>query len=62
MERGPFFGASDVIVDCDSDEVSPVGLDCGCGKLAVNEKDVLFVAIWCYGASCNCEFVESLLT
>lgn len=62
MERGPFIRAIDVIVDCYRDKVSPVGLDCRCRKLAVDEKDVLFVTIWCYGASCDCEVIESLLT
>lgn len=61
MERSSFFGTDDGVFDCDSDGVAPVGFYCGAGKLAVDEEYVFLVAVWCFGASRNCEVVESLL-
>lgn len=62
MERGPFFRTGDGVVDCDGDDVAPVGFDCWSGELAVDEKCVFFIAVWCNGASRNCEIVDSFLT
>ena len=62
VQRGSFFGTGDVVVDCDGDDVAPVGFDCGPGKLSIDEECVFLVAIWRDGASRNRELVGSLLT
>ncbi len=62
MEPGAFFWTGDGIVDGDGDDISPVGFDCGTGKLAIDEDYVFLVAIRCYCASRNCEIVDPLLT
>ena len=62
MKSGAFFWTGDGIVDGDGDDVSPIGFDCGTGKLAIDENYVFLVAIWCYRASRNREIVDSLLT
>ena len=62
MERGPFFGIGNSIVDSDGDGVAPVSFDCRAGKLAVDEKYVFLVAVWCYSTSGDCEFVGPLLS
>ena len=62
MKGGSFFRTSDSIVDCDGDPVSPIGFDCGTGKLAVNEQCLFFITIRCYRAPCDREVIESILT
>ena len=59
MKRCPLFGACDLVVNGDGDDISPICFDGGARKLAVDENYVFLVPIWCDFTSRNCEVVDS---
>lgn len=57
VQRRAFFRARDVVMQSHLDGVTPVGLDQGAGKGAIDQEDVALVAIGGNDAAANGEVV-----